>query len=169
MCSHAVPRPAGLHASARCLGPSSPHLLSRGEVAPSLHCCCSSLWYRLHRTHVLVPCPAGDGVPACALPRVAPCSGFAGREALVPSTARRRGHHLPQPHNLPQNSSLEEATGGLGVMKGRVAFLVFRQTFFTLFMLLSLPRAAGQSCGDTSPQLPAQGTHCNCPFWRLFP
>lgn len=176
---------AGLRVSAQRLGPSSPRRLVGGEVAPSLHRC-SSLPYRIRldpRPGALL-CREAESLPCsclCFCPRRLRVSGAASRqgdlrapraaiarcagwEAPVPGTAWMRGHPPLQLHNLPPKPSLEEAAGGLGGLKGSVAFPVIGKTFFSPFTLLSLSPAAGQSRGDASPQLPVQGTRCNFPF-----
>ena len=115
-------------------------------------------------TRIPAPCSAGERGPWLLLPGLCPGWLRVSEAASGPGTAWMRGHPLLQPHNFPQKPSLEEAAGGLGGVKGSVAFHVFGKTFFSLFRLLGLPRAAGQSRGDASPQLPAQGTCCYFPF-----
>ena len=91
--------------------------------------------------------PGSGALPAPAFPRAAPRSGSCHRSlrragSARPSTARTRGLPLLQLRDFPQKPSLEAAAGGLGGVEGSVAILVLRETFFSPFLLLSLPRAA---------------------------
>lgn len=150
------------------------------EVVPSLHHS-PSLRCRIR----LDPHPAAllcrEQGPWLPLPRLGPSGSTSWK--VLPGTAGvhcagqemlgtcMRGHLL-QLHNFPPKPGLEEVAGGLGGVRGSVAFLVFEKCFSPLRCCSDSPGQSGRHqpaaahTGDPL-QLPLTMTYSRCPHKGL--